>query len=220
MEMAYLPVLVLLNLIAIGFYMHARMRGDLTRVIIFQPGAVILSWLIAASSLLQPDANVAFSVVVLVGMGIAIVGDFVNLDMENPAVVLRGLVIAVVAYLTYGIGVTMIDGFHSQDLIVGAPLLVLYVLLMRYLWPDLGEMRIPGLFYGLVLPFTFFRAAATFFGTELSTLQSALFSLGTFCLYVGDVEFAIHTYKRRRSIMYGPILYAGGQLSIALSTLF
>ena len=137
--MTYLLPLVLLNLIAIGFYMHARVRGDLRRVIVFQPGAVILCFLIAAASLLQPD---------------------------------------------------------------------------------LGEMRIPGLIYGLVLPFVFWRAVSTFFGTELRMLQSRFFSLGTLSLYVGDIEFALHTYKRRRSIMYGPILYAGGQLSIALSTLF
>lgn len=216
--MTYLLLLVLLNLAAIGFYMNARVRGDLRRVIIFQPAAVILSWLIAAASLLQPAANVAFSVVVLVGMGIAIVGDFLNLDMENPAVVLRGLFIAVVAYSTYGIGVTVIDGFHRQDLIVGAALLAFYVLLMRHLWPDLGEMRVPGLIYGLVLPFAFSRAVSTFFGTELSPLQSLFFSLGTLSLYVGDIEFAIHTYKRRRPIVYGPVLYAGGQLAIALST--
>jgi uncharacterized membrane protein YhhN len=218
--MTYLLLLVLLNLTAIGFYMNARVRGDLRRVIIFQPAAVILSWLIAAASLLRPDANVTFSVVVLVGMGIAIVGDFLNLDMENPAVVLRGLFIAVVAYSTYGIGVTVIDGFHRQDLIVGAALLVFTVLLMRHLWPDLGEMRVPGLIYGLVLPFAFWRAVSTFFGTELSPLQSLFFSLGTLSLYFGDIEFAIHTYKRRRSILYGPVLYAGGQLAIALSTLF
>ena len=46
-----LLVLIPLNLIAIGLYMHARVEGDLRKVILFQPSAVILSWLIAASSL-------------------------------------------------------------------------------------------------------------------------------------------------------------------------
>ena len=219
--MSYLlPILIASNLLAIALYMRARIRNDLERVRIYQPGAVILSWLIAASSLLQPDANVAFSVVVLLGMGIAIVGDFLNLDMENPNVVLRGLVIAVVAYLTYGTGVTVLNGFHPEDLVVGAPLLIFYVILMRYLWPDLGEMRIPALLYGLVLPFTFWRALSCFFGSELSTLQAVYLSLGTLSLYVGDVEFAVHTYKRRLKRMYGPILYAGGQMLIAVSTLY
>lgn len=217
--MTHLLLLVPLNVVLIGLYMRARMKGDLRRVIVVQPAAVIVSWLIAASSLLQPASNVAFSAVVLVGMGIAIVGDFLNLDMEDPKVVLRGLVIAVLAYLTYGIGVTVIDGFHRQDLILGVALLAVYVVVMRILWPGLGDMRVPGLFYGLVLPFTFWRAAATFFGAELTTAQSVLFSLGTLSLWVGDIEFAIHTYKSRLPIMLGPILYAGGQLSIALSTL-
>jgi uncharacterized membrane protein YhhN len=215
-----LLALIPLNLIAIALYMHARIRGDLGKVIFYQPGAVSLSLVIAASSLLREDANPAFTGVVLAGMGIALIGDFLNLDMENPKVVLRGLVIAVVAYLTYGIGVTAIDGFHGQDLIVGGLLLAFYIALMRHLWPGLGAMRIPGLIYGLVLPFTFWRAVSTFFGTELSTLQSVFLSLGTLSLYVGDIEFAIHTYRRRLPLMLGPILYAGGQFLIALSTLF
>jgi uncharacterized membrane protein YhhN len=213
-------ILIPLNLVAIGLYMRARIQGDLARVIIYQPGAVLLSLSIAASSLWQADTNPALTLVVLSGMAIALIGDFLNLDMENPNVVLRGLIIAVMAYLSYGIGVTVINGFHPQDLTVGAPLLIFYVVLMRYLWPDLGDMRIPALFYGLVLPFTFWRALSCFFGSELSTLQATFLSLGTLSLWVGDIEFAIHTYKRRLSVMYGPIFYAGGQLWIALSTLF
>jgi hypothetical protein len=71
-----------------------------------------------------------------------------------------------------------------------------------------------------VLPFTFWRASSCFFGSELSTLQAMCLSLGALSLYVGDIEFAIHTYKKRLQVMYGPILYAGGQLLIAVSTLF
>ena len=48
--------------------------------------------------------------------------------------------------------------------------------------------------------------------------QTLFLSLGTLSLYVGDVEFAVHTYKRRLKRMYGPILSAGGQLLIAVST--
>ena len=40
-------ILIPLNLIAIGLYMRARLRGDLGKVIVYQPGAVILSLSIA-----------------------------------------------------------------------------------------------------------------------------------------------------------------------------
>jgi hypothetical protein len=65
----------------------------------------------------------------------------------------------------------------------------------------------------------FWRALSRFFGSELSTLRAIYLSLGTLSLYVGDVEFAVHTRKRRLKRMYGPILYAGGQMLIAVSTL-
>ena len=73
---------------------------------VIQPAAVIVSWLIAAAGLLEPDADRALIGVVLAGMGIAIIGDFLNIDMENLRNVLRGLVIAVFAYMTYAIGLT------------------------------------------------------------------------------------------------------------------
>lgn len=216
--MPILLLLALLNLVFIAFYMRARINENLRQVAFFQPGAVILSWLIAASSLLSPQVNLPLTIVVLAGMAVAILGDFLNLDMTAPNVILRGLVIALISYLTYGIGLTVLNGFHLPDLATGAVLLIFYALFMRYLWPSLGSMRIPALIYGLVLPFTFWRALSTFFGTQFLPLQSILLSLGTLFLYVGDIEFALHTYKNPRPVMYGPILYSGGQLLIALST--
>jgi len=219
--MLQLSALVALNLAFIALYMRARLRDDKRQVRIYQPIAVITSWLIAALSLLRPEPDVPLTLVVLAGMGIAILGDFLNIDMEDMRVVLRGLVIAVVAYLTYAIGLTALDGFHVQDLSVGAVLLAVYALVMRTIWARVERpMRVPVLIYALVLPFTFSRAVSTFFGDRFSTLQSVFVSLGTLSLFVGDIEFAIHTFRRRLPVMLGPILYAGGQLLIALATWF
>ena len=219
--MLQLSVLVALNLAFIALYMRARLRDDKRQVRIYQPTAVITSWLIAALSLLRPEPDVPLTLVVLAGMGIAILGDFLNIDMEDMRVVLRGLVIAVVAYLTYAIGLTALDGFHVQDLSVGAALLAVYALVMRTIWARVERpMRVPILIYALVLPFTFSRAVSTFFGDRFSTLQSVFVSLGTLSLFVGDIEFAIHTFRRRLPVMLGPILYAGGQLLIALAAWF
>lgn len=207
-----------LNLILIALYMQARVRDDHARIRVIQPAAVIVSWLIAAAGLLGPEPDRALIGVVLAGMGIAIVGDFLNIDMENMRNVLRGLVIAVVAYMTYAIGLTVLNGFHPQDAIVGAVLLIGYVVVNRLIWPGVErDMRIPILIYGLVLPFAFSRAASTFFGDAFSTAQALLLSLGTLSLWGGDVEFALHLFRRRNPLMYGPILYAGGQLLIACS---
>lgn len=216
-----LYILIPLNIILIGLYMRARMQDDKPKVKIYQPMSVIVSWVIAASALLRPQPDTPFVVVVLVGMGIAIIGDFLNIDMTDMAVVLRGLVIAVIAYMTYAIGLTVLNGFHPQDLTVAALLLAVYAWLMRTIWSGLDPaMRIPVLIYGLVLPFTFSRAISTFFGARFTTLQALFLSLGTGSLFIGDIEFAIHTFKRPLPLMLGPILYAGGQFLIALSVWF
>lgn len=219
--MQHLFILIPLNIILIGLYMHARIKGNLKRVAVVQPAAVIVSWIIAASRLLHPDRDIALIAVVLAGMGIAIIGDFLNLDMSDMKVVLRGLVIAVIAYLTYAIGLTVLNGFHPPDLIVGVVLLGVYTLIMRTIWPGLDKgMRVPVLIYGLVLPFTFSRAVSTFFGERFSTLCALFLSLGALSLFIGDIEFAIDSYRRKLPIMFGPILYAGGQFLIAMSVWF
>ena len=217
--MLHLYFLIPLNLILICVYFYARLRDNKPLVKIIQPAAVITSWIIAASSLLRPDPDIPLIVVILVGMGIAIIGDFLNIDMGDMSVVLRGLVIAVIAYLTYAIGLTVLNGFHLQDLIVGAVLLIIYALTMRTIWPGVDQgMRIPVLIYGLVLPFTFSRAVSTFFGDRFSMNTALFLSLGTFSLFIGDIEFAIDAFKKRLPIMVGPFLYAGGQFLIAVST--
>jgi len=219
--MWYLYLLILLNIILIGIYFYARFYDFKHWVKIVQPSTIILSWIIAASSLLHPNPDFGLTVIIMAGMGTAIIGDFLNIDMSDMAVVLRGLVIAVIAYLTYAIGLTILNRFHSQDFIVGAILLLVYVVLMRTIWAGVETgMRIPVLIYGLVLPFTFSRAVSTFFGDRFSTRTAIFLSLGTFFLFIGDMEFAIDAFKRRLPIMLGPILYAGGQLLIALSCWF
>ncbi len=61
---------------------------------------------IALLSLLNPYAELAFTLWILAGLGIALIGDFLNVDMTREKTVMVGLIIFVFAYLTYGIGLT------------------------------------------------------------------------------------------------------------------
>jgi uncharacterized membrane protein YhhN len=119
--------------------------------------------------------------------------------------------------MTYAVGLTVINGFHKQDLYVGAAALVIYACVILYLWPYLGNMKIPGMIYGLVLPFVVTRAISTFFGNKVSRTQAIFLTIGTSMLYIGDIEFALHTYTKSVPLLFGPFLYSGGQLMIALS---
>lgn len=204
-------------LVGMAIYWYARQTNALGTVAVVQPAVTILCIAVALLSLTRRPVNRTLTDVVASGLAIALAGDFLNLDMTNPNVVLRGLVIALAAYLTYAIGLTLINRFHRQDLYVGLTALVVYGGVMSLLWPHLGDMRIPGLAYGLVLPFLVTRAISTFFGSALSRTQAVLLTLGACMLYLGDIEFALHTYLKTVPMLFGPILYSGGQLLFALS---
>ena len=210
-------ILIPFSIVLIVLYALARKRNDLKRVAILQPLGTLVSILIAACGLLTPNANVGFTMWILGGLILSFAGDINNVDMADDRTVIVGLIIFVLAYLTYPIGLTIYNGFHRPDLIVGAVLLCAYVLFMNYLWAGLNQWRIPVLIYGLVMPFMVNRAISTFFGSTFSTTQAFLLSAGTLMLYLGDMEYGIHRFRKPIPMHFGPYLYSGGQLLIAVS---
>ncbi|HOG45098.1 MAG TPA: lysoplasmalogenase family protein [Anaerolineae bacterium] len=215
--MAYHLLPVPLSIAGIAWYLIARNRNDLKRVAVIQPLLTLLSIAVAALSLLGPRANPAYTGWILAGLILAFAADIFNIDMTSDKTVMAALVIFVLAYLTYGIGLTVFSGFQRQDLVSGLLLFLVYLALVRYLWPGLGSFRIPILIYGLIMPLMVNRAISTFFGSTFSTTQAILLTAGTSMLYLGDIEYGIHRFRRPIKYSVGPILYAGGQLLVALS---
>lgn len=213
-----------LVLIVIGLYVFARERNDLKRVAVVQPLGTILTIAVCALSLLSPHAVIGFTVFILAGLVLSLIGDFLNVDMADEKVVIVGLVIFVFAYLVYAVGIAFYNGFYGADFIVAGVLLVILVAFMAYLWPGLGPMRLPVIVYGAVHCIMVSRAVSTFFGDFFSTTQAILLTAGTIMLFSGDILFAILAYKKPAPPRFvvslnliGPLLYAGGQLLVALA---
>ena len=199
-------------------YWRAREHNRLRQVAVLQPLGSALITLVALLSLFRPNVNTTLTLWITAGLLLSFVGDVNNVNMEDERTVFVGLVIFVFAYLAYAIGLTVVNGLHRLDLLPGAILLVLYAATMRYLWPGLGNMQVPVLLYGLVLPVLVWRAASTFFGEVFNPGQSLLLTAGAGALYAGDFEYGIHRFRRPEfHARYGPVLYLGGQLLIALS---
>ncbi len=211
-------------LVVIWLYGIARKKNDLKRVAVVQPLGTVLTIAVCALSLFTPHAVIGFTMWILAGLVLSLIGDFLNVDMTNQKVVMVGLIIFVFAYLAYPIGVTLYNGFHRADLVVAALLLLFLAVLVVYLGPGPGPMKIPVIIYGSVLGFMVNRAASTFFGDTFSTVQAVLLTAGTLMIFSGDVMFAIVSYKKPAPPPFvvslnlaGPFLYAGGQLLIALA---
>lgn len=213
-------LLVPISLVLIFLYFRARQKNDLMRIAWLQPSLTLLSILIALLALNTPAVSVPYTLTIAFALVIATVGDINNVDMADPDVVMRGLIIFCFAYLAYGVGFTVFSGFHRADFVVGIVLLLLYGLFVAYEWTDAREMRGPLMIYAAIMFFMVWRGIGTFFSDAFSITQAALLSAGSAALLAGDFEFSVHLFKRPLRTMAGPALYGGGQLLIALSCSF
>ncbi len=217
--MPYALIPLALNLVAIPVYWVARTRNNLKLVAVIQPATTLLSIAIVVLGLPGPANLPGFSIWILIGMALALIGDINNVNMADDRTLMRGLVLFLLAYLVYATALSVYNGFHPQDLVVAVVLLVLYAAQMAYLWPGLGAWKVPVLAYGLLMPFLVSRAISTFFGGAFTFPQSLLLSLGAVMVYLGDLEIGIERFRRPLHLKFGPLLYAGGQLLVALSTI-
>jgi uncharacterized membrane protein YhhN len=213
--------LLLVPLILVGTWItwRARNRQDYRTVAIYQPVTTVLTLAVAALGLWTPDAHTGFTIWILAGLGLSLAGDVFNINMSRDEILYPALLVFLVAYLVYPVGIIVYDGFHREDVVVAALLLLVWVAVVAHLWKDLGSgWRIPAAVYALAMLFMVSRGIGTFFGDFFSTTQAVLLSAGTSMLFVADVEYSIHRFKRPFPTIYGPLLYPTGQLLIALST--
>jgi uncharacterized membrane protein YhhN len=215
MYYSLIPVPVYLALIIL--YMFARNRNDLKKTSFIQPTATFLALVIAALSFFSPAADQGYTIWILVGLGLCFLADIFNIDMTNDKILYAAIGVFVIAYLEYAVTFTRFNGFHWQDFIVAGIFLLIYLFLMSLYWKGLGNFKIPVLIYGLVMPFMVTRAISTLFGSNFSIVSAVLVTVGCVMLFLGDVEYGVHRFRKPLKFFFGPICYAGGQLLIALS---
>ncbi|HSJ52603.1 MAG TPA: lysoplasmalogenase [Anaerolineae bacterium] len=195
----------------------AEFRGDRRQVYLWKPLSTLLIVVVALLSLLRPDARPAFTLWITAGLILSLGGD-VALMLRTDRWFRIGLVLFLLAHVVYSIGLTVFNGFHPQDLISGAVLLLLAAAVYLYLWPGLGSMKGPVLLYVLIICLMVNRAISTFFGDTFNTTQAWLLTVGASLFWLSDLVLAVNRFRRPfEANRLGLFLYFGGQLLIALS---
>jgi uncharacterized membrane protein YhhN len=216
--MGYHLIPVPVSLVLIALYFRARNKSNLRATAIIQPLCTFVSLVVAALSFLSPSVNPGYATWILVGMGLCLAADIFNIDMNNPKVFIAGIISFILAYGEYAVVYTVFGGgFKTIDILIGILFIGIYIFLMRLYWKNLGNYRVPVMIYGLFMPFMVTRAISTLFGSGFSLVSALLVVLGSSMLFIGDIEYGVHRFVRPLKTTYGPILYAGGQLLIALS---
>jgi uncharacterized membrane protein YhhN len=213
LHLALIPVIA----VTVSLKIWADFRNDMRQVYLWKPLSTVLVIVVALLSLARPEAQPGFTLWVTAGLVLSLGGDVALMFKTNRAF-LVGLVLFLLAQIVYAIGFSLWNGFHTQDLISAAVLLVLIVAVYLYLRPGLGRMQGPVLFYIFCICFMVNRAISTFFGDTFTLTQAWLLSVGATLFWLSDLILAVnrfrHPFEANRLGLY---LYYGGQLLIALS---
>ncbi len=203
--------------ITVTLTIRAALRGNDRQVYLWKPLSTLLVILVALLSFATPGVKPLYTLGVALGLVLSLGGD-VGLMFKANRWFMIGLVFFLLAQIVYPIVFTVPNGFHLQDLVTAAVLVVLAALIFLYLKPGLGKMQGPVIFYILAICFMVNRAVSTFFGTFFSPTQAWLIALGAILFWVSDLLLAINRFRRPfRLERLGLYLYYAGQLLIALS---
>jgi len=200
---------------------RAQFAGNRKQIYIFKPLSTTLVIIIAVLSFFVPDKyNLNYTLVIILGLIFSFGGD-IALMFKSKRAFMIGLVLFLIAHVVYSIVFTVYSGFVKGDLISAVALIFLAIIIYFYLHPGLEKMKVPVLFYILVISFMMNRAISTSSGKFFSDTQAFLISVGAGLFYMSDLILAIN--KFRKPFKYHRIslaFYYSGQLLIALSTGF
>lgn len=206
--------------VTVPLLVRAGLRSDRRQVYVFKPISTLLVLAVALLSLLTPGARPSYTLWITLGLLLSLGGD-VALMFSSSRAFLAGLVSFLLAHVVYAIAFTLPNGFHPQDLITGALLLVLAAATYLYLRPGLGRMKGPVILYILVISFMVNRAVSTFFGDAFTTQQAWLVTLGAILFWLSDLVLAVNRFRRPlRWERLSLFPYYGGQVLIALSAAY
>ncbi len=206
--------------VTVSLLVRARIRRSRQQIYFFKPLSTLLVILVALLSLTTPGIQPSFTVGITLALVLSLGGD-VALMFKAGRAFLVGLSLFLLAHIVYSIAFTVPNGFHPQDLVTALILIAAAVPIYLFLRPGLGKMRVPVIFYILVICIMVNRAASTFFGDAFTILQASLVTAGAVLFWLSDLLLAVNRFRLPfKTEPLGLFLYYGGQLLIALSPAF
>jgi uncharacterized membrane protein YhhN len=211
-----MPVIILtvLALIAMILTILAAYQGWRLAHYLFKPLTVVFIILIA----LEPNHPTSsfYRYTILAGLLLSLVGD-IFLMPPRDRFFIHGLISFLIAHLCY-IVAFMYESGRALSLRGVIPFLIYGGLMMRVLWPHLGKMRVPVVFYMLAILMMGWTATSRWMLIEQP--ESLLAMLGALLFIASDSLLALDKFKGRfrsaQLLIFSS--YAAAQWLIALST--
>jgi uncharacterized membrane protein YhhN len=197
--------------VSAAMHLFAEYRGPAWLVYVAKP---LTTLLLIAAAIVGEDAAPLYRLPVIAGLVFSLFGDiFLMLPKER---FVAGLASFLVAHLFY------ISAFQSGIRFGARPLLLVPFVLaaglvLYFLWPRLGRLRVPVVLYVVVLVVMAWQASAR--AAELRGIATYAAAIGAALFVVSDATLAINRFRRPFRAAQAVVMttYVAAQALIALS---
>ena len=216
-------IIIGLMFITVSMLHKYEFAGEEKGIHFWKPLSSTLMTLILLSAFLRGECSRnEYTFAILAGIILCFGGDMALMFMNKSKKAFKiGLVLFLLGHVAYIIAFTWFSGFHSRDWISGAIMIVLGIAIYSYLFPVLGDLKIPVFFYVVIISLMVNRAISVFYGDYFTYTQAWLITGGPVLFYISDVILALARF--RHTWRYGRInlaFYYSAQILIALSAGF
>ncbi len=212
--MCYIAPLLLLSAVLL---IKAEFRNQRQKIYVLKPLSTLLVIIVALSSFFQPAYNFGFSLLIVAGLTLSLLGDVFLMFPDNAKAFRLGLANFLLAHVIYTIAFWKVG---DPNIYLGIPLLIMLILgsgFYRLVRQNLGAMRIPVIAYISIISVMLVVA----FGTlGLSDQAGTMIFAGAILFYISDMILAASRFWQPRK--YNRIslaFYYSGQVLIAASTI-
>ncbi|MEN8245782.1 MAG: lysoplasmalogenase [Thermodesulfobacteriota bacterium] len=184
----------------------------------FLPVKTVLSCLFIFTAVVQPHPLSGYYGLILLGLVFCLGGD-VFLALPQKKMFLLGLVSFLVGHVFYVLAFLTVAGMNGFAIIGTLLTIGVSAGVYRWLKPHLGTMKIPVIFYILVISAMLCGAWAILGETGLERQGRRLVFIGALSFYVSDLFVARDRFLKDEFLnrMLGLPLYYAGQFMLAFS---
>ncbi|MBN1881927.1 MAG: lysoplasmalogenase [Deltaproteobacteria bacterium] len=214
----YLPIIVVLAVL-VPLLVYFEIKKQKKWIYVLKPICTVLIITAALLSLTLPGHVRIYTLSIVLGLLLSLVGDISLMFQEHKKPFMVGLVFFLLAHVVYGIVFLKFAGITSSCYVFGAIFLALGVAIYIFFYPGLGTMKGPVAAYILIITFMVTSAGSTLSASSFPRPAAILVTIGGILFWFSDVILATNRFRipmkyNRLSL----IPYFTGQLLIALST--